>query len=382
MRDYLAILRFDTPLDLLTPRNFEFPSAGKVRLLPLHKQDPNGIVLECGIEAEVTLKAASIEEGLDGAAQLADTVLNILSLVHGSAVSPPNFDRVIIDATPGTLDRKIVQILVLPKLIKPRRGFSEEQFLTVWEHLNKAPPKHQPRISMALHWYRKALLEPVPSDQFGNLWSALETLNPVLKEKNNLLPDEQIVRRCSSCGAPVNTVPTLRGVEYALTDLINEPKETWQLVHRARRGLQHPPSNMEPVFKDVLASLPVLTRAVPIAIFEVLDVPAEKRAMLTRMPLIFVGPPRIIARAAVLAVPHERAVCRETMPHFELNLSEPILTKVEGGQQRKEERRINLSLVTGGFDATGVTYEWQYQTDPEDMDGKFQVQLDAEPDSR
>jgi hypothetical protein len=246
----------------------------------------------------------------------------------------------------------------------------------VLDGLNKASSDTIERIIPALHWFRKALTETIPADQFRNLWTALETLNPLVKVKHGL-PIEKPVRACPNCGASVVMEPTSAGIKYALTDLIGESGQAWAKANKTRKGLDHAIGHMTAVQDDAIACLPLLRRAVLTAVFNLLDLPHDQHAALIRAPLGFLRDAYMISRVTILDFPQDRVMNRTTRPYFRFTLSEPPITGMTEGGLRKQSTKSKIDLIGAeGFKYSGLKTTTIFEKDPENEQAKLDVQFE------
>jgi hypothetical protein len=126
MTHYLTSYSYVSALELPTPQEIVHADGVKVRVSPFNKVDENGVPLEFGLETEVHLRAANIEQACEIGAIAADLFITLLSVIHGCAISPPRFESAI-DASPGTADRELVQKLPLPRMAHSKKSATQHR---------------------------------------------------------------------------------------------------------------------------------------------------------------------------------------------------------------------------------------------------------------
>jgi hypothetical protein len=366
MPQYLVTFISESALDLEGwDQEFRYSDGVVASIRPdITRDNISNVPIGFRVSANVRVIADNIEDAVVKAGTAADLTFGVLATVHGSAIATPRFERAF-DTSEGIVDRELIQRLELPRKIQVRRKYRHPDFSLVYEHLNRASPDVQQLILVGFHWYRKALMEQFPADQFANLWTALEALNPVLKGKHDL-PQEQTVRSCPECHSPVISSPTLAGVEYALTRLIGENKNLWRKANGVRQSLFH-----RGMLGAVTECLPALRKAVFAALLDCLDIPANERPKLFRQPVGVTTEAFVVAKTKILGFPDNRLGA--PLPQFRLAVDDASTFHGDDGT-RNEKFSLTISLVGAeGYEHSSITLDWRYACDSEDEKASIQV---------
>ena len=210
----------------------------------------------------------------------AQLILGVLALAAASAIGRLEWLIAYADSDDGSV--KVLQLEQLPFGPSARRPLTTEPVAALLPRMNALTPEERERIGMALTWYRRALFEGNPSDQFAAAWTGLETLNPSIKAKRGL-PQEGAIRKCPKCDADVITAPTSGGIKAAVIASGGDP--AWRRANAFRRALVHGTHALSELAPTAPEAARDVLDALRRGLLELLDVPPEELDHFKRSPM-------------------------------------------------------------------------------------------------
>jgi hypothetical protein len=368
MRNYLLRYHTGAGINLEQAISFNMPQGQKVLVQGDIREDERGVPVKFGIYLDVSCKAEDMDSAVNSTQEMVDSLVSLLSLSHQTWATPVMFVSGI-DATLGLHDREFVQHFPLSVNIMPSRKYKNDDLSPIWDNLMKLKPDSWPRLLRAIRWYRKAMLESDALDQFMNLWTGLEALNELIKDKHDL-PSEKPIRVCSKCGTPVAMEPTLAGTEYLVLRIEKLPLETWRSIRDTRTGLAHGFKDLSKLLEKAHGHIPDMQRALLLGIFHMLDIPEDIRVGLMREPLLDFTPPTMKVRVHLHELPSEKIFDGSVNPHLIMDtISET--TKVEKDGRRSETRNIGLRMEGYQGKWTPIMGEVYGKKLPDDLKWEF-----------
>ena len=333
-------------------------------------KDERGVPIKFGIYLDVSCKAEDIDSAINSTQEMVDSLVSLLSLSHQTWATPVRFISGI-DATMGLRDREFVQHFSLTVNMMPSRKYRNEALSPIWDKLMKLQNDSMVRLMRTIRWYRKAMLETDTLDQFMNLWTGLEALNGLIKDKYGL-PKDKPIRVCPKCKTPMAMEPTLAGIEYLFLNMLKSSSKTWSSVRVTRIGLIHGYKDLSKILEKAQELIPDMQRALLLGIFDVLDISGEVQKGLMREPLMEFMPPTMKVKALLHQLPYEKLANGSANPHLVLGIISDT-TKVEQDGLRTETRNIGLRME--GYQGTWapIISEVYGKRLPEDLKMKFTI---------
>lgn len=370
MHNYLIRYHTEAGINLEQTISFNMPQDQKVLVHGDIGKDERGVPVKFGIYIDVSCKAEDIDSAMNSTQEMVDSLVSLLSLSHQTWATPVKFVSGI-DATSGLHDREFVQHFPLTVNMIPSRKYKNDALSPIWDSIMELKHDRMPRLMRAIRWYRKAMLDTDALDQFMNLWTGLETLNELIKDKHGL-PKERPVRVCPNCDTPVAMEPTLAGIEYLVLNIQKLSLKTWSSIRDTRIGLIHGFKDLSKLLEKAQGLIPDMQRALLSGIFYMLDIPADVRMGLMREPLMEFTPPTMKVRALLHELPSEKLVDGSVNPHLVLGTISST-TKVEEDGRRSEITKIGLRMEGYQGKWTPIVGEVYGKKLPEDLKVEFTI---------
>ena len=370
MGEYLVRYFSDTAVELGKTLNFEMPGNVRIVIRDDIQRDAQDVPVKFGFVIDATCHVDSRDQAIEATNSMVEGVVGVISFSL-SAVVNPCIPAMVLDVTRDTTEREILQYLPLPSRIRPSRKFREEAFTVFWDHLEGMPPEEKTRILRAIRWYRKAIIEDDPFDQFMNLWTGIEVINESVKRKYKF-PHEKPLRSCPSCGTAVLVQPTLSGIEYLVVNLHEQAKETWHRILEVRNGLVHGFGELNYLINEMRTLIPVLRNALLKGVLDLMGMTKENRLSLLREPLRNVPRPHGIASALIHNLPIEDILSGKASPRLEIVKTEVTTRMDEKGMKHEKEQ---FSLKLQGYEGSWSPQWLQVvaEKDPEDVAAEISV---------
>lgn len=111
--------------------------------------------------------------------------------------------------------------------------------------IHKFMTAREEKLSRAIHWYRKSLGEADPLDRFTYIWTALETLNSLMKKMH---PGEVEGAKCKKCGHARMVEGTAALKKFFVVDLSDE--SLYSRARRLRQELLHGHGELDKIMEE------------------------------------------------------------------------------------------------------------------------------------
>lgn len=225
---------------------------------------------------KVKISDNSIEDAITKAFDYVDGVVGLLSFQTGVTIDFPIFDRAI-DISEETKDRVFIQNIRVPYNLGTKRSLNLDEFQVFFQHLNRTDiphiSNHPHRIERAIRWYRKGIAETDPISRFTQLWTGLEVLNPILSEKyhDDIIGETQFYRP----DEPTKLIQ-LNGLKFFLIKKMNQTQDFWKECVGVRKDILHGLKSIEEIKETAKKNIPIIEEALQKAVFDCLNIPAEK----------------------------------------------------------------------------------------------------------
>jgi len=223
-----------------------------------------GVFIHRGLKAIIDVYAESMSEAIDMARIRIEGFLTMLTLVTNATVGEAQL-MLGYETTYEAISTEYIQIEYLySDLFKKKRAFDKIRLDKLGDKLLKNNNK---RISRAVRWYRKGLIETDPLDRFMSYWVGLENLNKVL---STLLGENAETRNCTACGEPYE-VPIAKGIRSLFEKFSTNGLNDFKLCRDLRVDLQHGSGDLETAINKVNECSELCRIALLKAIFLSLD---------------------------------------------------------------------------------------------------------------
>ena len=372
MLNYLVRYFSNTATELEQALSFDMPGEVKIVVRDFIPQDPRGVPFSYNFVVDVTCYAETVEKAIEETRGKVEGVVSLISLSLSTFVEPCVVNMVL-DISPGNVDREILQYLSFPYRVGPSRKFSRDVFSILWNCLEAANPENRSRLHRAIRWYRKALLEYDPLDQFLNLWIGLEVINELVKRKYRL-PYEKPTRSCPYCGKAVVMEPTLAGVEHVVVELSKYPQKTWHSVLNVRHQLAHGFGMIADLDKKVDDLIPVLRKSLLVGILDLLNVPENHRSRIMRKPLGHIPKPYLKVQSVLYNLPLQDIISGKSSPRFEL-VNSNVTTKRTKNGLKFQLTDLKVELRGCQVVCSPPSFEVAYPMDPEDPSADIKLSV-------
>jgi hypothetical protein len=371
MNDYLIRYHTEAGIKLEETIAFNMPQSQKIIIHGDIKKDERDVPIKFGIWIDVTCKAEDIDSAINSSEDTADSLMSLFCLSHQTWTNPVDFVSGI-NTSPGSIDREFVQNIPLPFNIMPSRKYKNDVLSPVWDTLMKLKNDKAPWLLRSIRWYRKAILESETLDQFMNLWTGLETLNKLIKNKYSL-PKERPIRICPNCDTPVSMEPTLAGIEYLILNIQKLSPAKWKSIRDTRLGLMHGFENLSKLSQNAKDLIPDMQSALLLGIFDILDVPTDDRIRMKQEPLKEFTSPTLKVRVILHQLPYEKLADGTFNPHFVLDTIGDN-SWIEPDGTRTETKNLGLRIMDFQGNYTPVFTEIYGKKLPEDVKAKFNLE--------
>ncbi len=237
-------------------RQLRFPSADpKVPSLVIYnlRKKDGDVFLPDGLGIDAHVESTTIDKAIIDCGFLAALVVNATTFASGAEASAPTF-LLAYDASQSSGERELVCDTWLGPVFNFRL-LELELFAPIVQTLFKLVPgakgskedvQRFKRIDRCLKWFRKGLGENTVIDEFAAYWTALETLDSLIRRERKISlackKCGKTVDRCNHCGEEIppatTAVNSLDGIRFIFENvgldnkLLNE-------IRRIRGGLLH-----------------------------------------------------------------------------------------------------------------------------------------------
>ncbi|MGH7800244.1 MAG: hypothetical protein ACREOW_06375 [Thermodesulfobacteriota bacterium] len=372
MQNYLVRYFSNTAIELGQTLSFDMPDDVKIVVRDFIPQDPQGVPFSYNFLIDATCYSETAEKAIEETRGKVEGVVSIIPLSLSTFVEPC-IVNLVLDVSPETVDREILQYLPFPYRVGPSRKFNRDVFSILWKYLEESNSENRSRIHRAIRWYRKALLEYDPLDQFLNLWIGLEVINELVKRKYEL-PYEKPTRSCPSCGNAVVLQPTLAGVEYVVVELSKYPQITWRSILDVRQQLAHGFGKIADLDRKVDDLIPVLRKSLLIGILDLLNVPENLRSRIIREPLGYIPKPYLKVQSVLYNLPIEDIISGKSNPRFEL-VNSNVTTNCTKKGLKLQLTDLKVKLRGCQVECLPPSFEVAYPMDPEDPSADIKLSV-------
>ncbi|NLN49102.1 MAG: hypothetical protein GX154_08515 [Clostridiales bacterium] len=202
------------------------------------KDTEEGVPIHRGLKAIVDISADSMDKAINMARQRVDGILTMLTVVTNATVGEAQLQLGYETSNNATSTEYIQVEYLCSDHFKRKRVFDNDKFKNLVEKILKNSNK---RISRAIRWYRKGLIETDPLDRFMSYWLGLENLDKTLGE---MLGENIEKRNCVSCGEPYE-VPSAKGVRSLFEKHSINGVKDFKRCRNLRVDLQHGAGDLE-----------------------------------------------------------------------------------------------------------------------------------------
>jgi hypothetical protein len=202
-KEYRVVLRTKSRVTLGRGESIEFaePKAGiNASVRTLYRTDERGTAFPGDFETTAVITARDSNEAAVLALEQAHFLAALFALIGAAPVHLPRVDRVH-EIRPDESEREFRQFIEDDLGLRPTRRVPKGAPAEVFHKLLELPPDVYQRLSRALRWYQGALTTDDVLDRFSQIWTAFETLNPVLAKHLNVPLFEETA--CPKCGQAI-----------------------------------------------------------------------------------------------------------------------------------------------------------------------------------
>lgn len=326
-----------------------------------------------GLEYIVTAHATDPKHAFRRAIGACHSVADLLSASQAASIQDPE-PVLALEITQGTDVRSFGQIQRnLPFHGKPRRFFKRTEFTSFHESWNRIDDRSRKRLSRALRLLRRSYADTDAIDRFEDTWDALEAVNPLLQKKHNL-PTTYPGKPCKSCGKLTQVPGASSGIRHAVTALAKASDDEWNKLRNLRTQIVHSTRAIDEVSDSVKAMLPLARKTLILAIGDTLDLPTGVIMPWLRSPLPVVEGPNVLLTTTLTGFPIEDLVEGESLPYFDIVLSETERTGdpfAPGKKQVTFDVRCTAHQMRGTH--TEPNFELFVHSDPDDPNAKLEL---------
>jgi hypothetical protein len=296
-----------------------------------------------GLTFSVRLTASGLHSSMKNSLPTVAPLANMLAITHSTAIDDP---QVIfgMDLDSAKHDRQFGQVIYnVPSQWLNRREFDKNtfaQFLSAFVSSTNDPELIDVLNSGMFH-LRQSFQSTTLLDEFFELYSGLESLNPALQRKYNL---PTMDTRYCACGAPITT-PIASGIRHAVFELTGKSKDVWKTVRNMRVDMIHRHGRLPNVTTGLYDNVLVLREALPRAIFDLMD----SKVAGNYHTLNIQKPAAIMVSATLKRVAPEMILGGKIFPRFELLAVEEVVSATSG-RSYEEPFAAQLTVALRDFD--------------------------------
>lgn len=216
-----------------------------------------------GLHVVVTILNSSFDKAVTAARGLTKGVMSLFSYMAFVGLPDPRVMKAY-EITPGMTVGEFRQYHYdIPVETTSIRHIDRNQLKVALEAFNEE--LDSVRISRAVHWYRIGLLSTDVLDRYTALWTGLETLNPILRNRYGL---EVEWSTCTNCGH--KSTPIQNGVKR-LVDEVSKEERIWKRLRRIRASILHGFRRFSEITPDAQELVPFLELALAKALDLILN---------------------------------------------------------------------------------------------------------------
>lgn len=299
-------------------------------------EEHHGIKTHKHTQIEVELYEDTIDIATQKATNIANFFLGLASFSSGAAISTPKI-HIAYETTPNVEDREFIQFFYnfgIPNTAKRDLDFDKFNLLL---KKDKSFAGNN-RLMRAIRWYRTSLLEPDKLNRFSHIWVALESLNPLIKDKFDISSD---IEECTNCGYKKSS-HTAIGIKYLITNYLDNGESIYKEAVNTRNGVVHGYIQLDQLLTSAEKLIPEIEAALKKAILLLLDIPIEENESWFKKPLTNL--PRLYVRAGCLIhQPNVHELGKEGQhPHFK---DEYLVINSQQEPDGKTKFTFNMSLT-------------------------------------
>jgi len=247
----------------------------------------------------VVCSGDTLDSGVEMAGVQWANLKDVLAMSVGTAIGAHRLVAAV-EATDGVTERAALLRYYFRNPTVDRRTFRKPELTRLIDAVSRIRLDDLPRVRRAFGWLNKSLLDDNKFDQYSNLYTALEVLNPLLAKKHGLTKR----RAPGACGPrkPKQQRVKLRGMEYALRNLAGIGTTDMDDVILTRNRLLHGFDDISMVSQQVRRLLPHIYRAAVFALCDVADLRRECWKEYARTPYRCVIPAYVEYRGKLMGV--------------------------------------------------------------------------------
>jgi hypothetical protein len=170
-----------------------------------------------------------------------------------------------------------------------------------------------------------------PLDQFEDAWTALEAINPLVRDKYSQPTTYQQKCReceevlfCKNCGAAVRLQDNASGIDYIITNILQESDAKAKDLRKTQNSIDHAFADFSTVLTDIVEKTQLAQRAAAAGILDLLDFPDDQRSSLMRSMLPIASNSRVLVSAVLYDLPVETLRAPMSYPQLELKFCETM----------------------------------------------------------
>ncbi len=289
---------------------------------------------------------------------------DIITINETAAIDDPT-PFISYDTDKSEADREFAQPLYMQtdslRTFRPFSSGKLRKFLESYSGFGDV--KDRRRIDRALRFYGRAHLEADPIDKYEDLWTALEALNPLIRDKFQTHRHYQITCKhcsdpvfCRNCDGAIEEVDSSSGIKYLIEEILGE-KEIWSALRRTRIEIVHSTEDPFEVTREIAPKTQMLRKAVIAGVNNLLDNDESDWEGIAEYPLPLSASPRFMLKGKILATPPGNILADvENLPSF--RFSDDIATNDQATEMEDGIRVEHLKIVPQGFpDGAQFTYQ-------------------------
>lgn len=329
-----------------------------------------------GLIYTIELDAETITQALDEAVAITRHIADQMSFVHRVGIGHPR-PRFAVDIDPSHPNRELAQVLDAPQLHQPRRVYEEllyKQVFSAIDRLRQQSPRDALRIDRAFHYLRNSYLEDDPIDRFEDAWTALEALNRLIQWKHDQPTTYQRKCKCgqdlicSNCQRQFLVPDNASGIDYVITDLLQESEEKAKNLRQRRNAIVHAYSPLAEILDGIVEFTRLAQQAVVAGVLDILGLSEEQVPGAQREVLAVAESSRLLVVADLYDLSIEDLEGQREYPQLFLQGIEVEITatpQASAGEARPMGAQVYVGIkhYNGEWDIKEVC--WWLVLDPE-----------------
>ncbi len=325
-------------------------------------RDEEGVLVHEGLGLDLDVPASSLDEAIPKAQNLAEGLVNLISYVTMASCNP----ALVVSSheiPEAPADADVVWIHQKTRVpLGDLKPISPDRLNAAYGLYDIATEENKWRISQALQWLRRGLIELDTVGQFIAYWVGLESAASALADILSLKQEElwptcskckHEIRACPECEESLGRPNQMASVALVFEQFVEGGKRTYSRLRTLRAKLFHGGKKLRREFLEELQeALPIAQEALSVAIGLMLGMDqTELREIARSKPRRAMRPLRVKVLGHLVGFDSPPLEQPDQQPHVEQDPEEEYTITSDG--ELNVAFKQTLTMRNGSFRATG-----------------------------